>query len=412
MAVFPSRLDPANTPWMQTAGLRRILGVIKAGGGEARIVGGAVRDTLLGRPAGEVDLAVNLPPEKVIALLSAASVKTVPTGIDHGTITAVADHIGYEMTTLRRDIETDGRRAKVAFTDDWQEDAARRDFTFNALYADADGAIYDYFEGRSDLAAGHVRFIGDASERIKEDVLRILRFFRFFAWFGKGEADAAGLAACRALASSLPQLSAERVWREIVKLLAADNPATAWKLMQDSGVLAQVLPEADNLARLENLLVAEKKFEMPPSALTRLAALLPKDKKTADAVARRLKLSNREAEKLQILTVLPELLRGKLDPVPFRRAMYEYGADAARDAALLLAAEDRGADLEPALSAAAEWDKPAFPVGGDDIMKLGIPAGPKVGNILRPFEEWLAAQDFRPTREECLAEVKKQIVQL
>jgi poly(A) polymerase len=321
----------------------------------------------------------------------------------------VINHKGYELTTLRQDITTDGRRATVSFTDDWQADAARRDFTFNAIYVDSTGKIYDYFDGTTDLKSGQVRFIGKADERIREDVLRILRFFRFHAWFGKGEPDTDGLAACRDLAFLLPQLSVERVWREISKLLAADYPLASWALMEDNYVLTQILPEADNRARLALLLDAEKKFDVAPNSLVRLAALLPKDVVGVTHVAKRLKLSNRETETLQILATLPDKLKGKLDPVPFRRMLYTYGADAAHDAALLLIAEDRSADFGSVLASIRVWDKPLFPIQGADILKLGIPAGPKVGIMLRTIEEWWVLHDFRPTRDECLAEITRQL---
>lgn len=402
-------LDPAQHTWMRKEGLRCLLQTIKAGNGEARLVGGCVRDALLGRPVGDVDLAVNLPPEKVSDLLTQAGFKVVPTGIDHGTVTAVVDHKGYEITTLRYDIETDGRRAKVAFTDDWQADAARRDFTFNALYADADGKLYDYFSGREDLTAGHVRFIGDARARIQEDVLRILRFFRFYAWFGRGEPDREGLAACRELAALLPKLSVERVWKEISRLLASSNPLPSWQLMKEQGVLSHVLPEADNLPRLAALLNTEKKYEISSDALMRLAALLPKDEKLAGAIARRLKLSGKDAERLGSLVALPDQLRGRLDPVPFRRALYHYGVGPARDAAILLAADAPAMDLEPVLARAATWEKPVFPIQGNDILKLGIPAGPQVGEILQAVEEWWIGQDFRPNRAECLTEAQRDL---
>ncbi|HUY68864.1 MAG TPA: CCA tRNA nucleotidyltransferase [Alphaproteobacteria bacterium] len=410
--IRDSRLDPTRQEWLQAGGLRRIFAVIEAGGGRLRIVGGAVRDALLEKEIGEVDLACDLPPEKTAEILAKAGIKVAPTGIEHGTITAVVDHQGYEITALRRDIETDGRRAKVEFTDDWQADAARRDFTINAIYADADGTLYDYFGGRGDLAEGRVRFIGQAEARIREDVLRILRFFRFYAFFGRGDADAEGLRASAALAHLLPQLSAERVWREIGKLLAAENPAPSWRLMGANGVLAQVLPDAADVARLEGLLAAEKKYEVAGAAqagaaLTRLAALLPQDEAVAAQVAAKLKMARREAERVRLLAVLPARLRGRCDPLPLRCALYDYGADACRAAALLLAASDRGIDLDPVLAAAAAWDNPVFPLQGADILQLGVAPGPRVGEILRAVEEWWMARDFRPGKKECLDEAKR-----
>jgi len=402
---LPARLDPARQLWMNSEGVLRIFAAITQSGGKLRFVGGCVRDALLGKCVGDVDLACDLPPEKSVEIFKAANIKVSPTGIEHGTITAIADHKGYEITTLRRDVETDGRHAKVEFTGDWQADAARRDFTMNALYADPDGTVHDYFNGRDDLAKGLVRFIGSPEDRIKEDVLRILRFFRFHAWFGQGPADAAGLKACRDLAPSLPQLSVERVWREIAKLLAADNPAPAWRLMIDHQILPHILPEATNITRLENLLISEKKFENPTSNLARFAALLPQDAEAAGKIAQKLKLSNRETAHLQALATLPANLRGKLDPIPFRRMLYEYGPELCREAALLLAAEDRAADLEPALTTAAAWEKPVFPLKGEDLLKIGLAPGPKVGETLRALEEWWASRDFRPSRQECVAAI-------
>lgn len=403
MLAAMDHFDSAQHPWMHVEGLRRLMNAIKAGGGEARLVGGCVRDALLGRVVGEVDLAVNLTPDKVSKILNSAGLKVVPTGIDHGTVTAVADHKGYEITTLRSDVETDGRRAKVAFTDDWQTDAARRDFTFNALYADADGKIYDYFNGRDDLAANHVRFIGDARARIQEDVLRILRFFRFYAWFGKGNPNQDGLAACRDLANLIPQLSVERVWREVVKLLSAPNPLPAWILMKEQGILAYVLPEATDTERLKTLLETEKKYEVEPSPLLRLAALLPKDIKLAISMAQRLKFARKEADKLKTLLALPERLAGHLDPVPFRRALYEYGAEACYEAVLLLPDQN----LDRALELAATWEKPIFPLQGGDMLKLGLMPGPEVGAILKSVEEWWIERDFKPSRAECLREAQQ-----
>ncbi|MFY9287241.1 MAG: CCA tRNA nucleotidyltransferase [Alphaproteobacteria bacterium] len=403
------RLDPAQHPWLQKDALRCIFRAIRAAGGEARVVGGAVRDSLLGRPVNEFDMAVNLPPEKVMGALTAAKIKVVPTGIDHGTVTAVIDHKGYELTTLRHDLETDGRHAKVAFTDDWQADAARRDFTMNALYVDEAGKIYDYFDGRKDLKEGRVRFIGEARARIQEDHLRILRFFRFYSCYGKGAADEIGLVASKELASLIPTLSAERIWREVIKLLGAGNPLPTWKLMIDNDVLSYTLPQALNISRLENLLALEKQHDREPSALVRLAALLPKDAKAASTVAEEMKLSKREAETLQILAILPDQLKGKLDPVPFRSKLYEHGVEVTEEAALLLATEDRSADIKTALEVASLWDSPSLPIQGEDILRLGVAAGPKVGQILRHVEAWWMIEDFRPNRDECLSEARKHI---
>jgi len=392
-------VTPGLSPTQQTQILpppvQRLMKALHEAGGEARVVGGAVRDVLLGRKVGDIDLAANLPPEQVMEILAQHKIKTVPTGLAHGTITAVVDHVGYEITTLRRDVETDGRHARVAFTDDWREDAARRDFTFNALYADSAGQLYDYFDGMKDAQAGHVRFIGEAQARIREDVLRILRFFRFYAWFGKEAADVEGLAACRELAALIPRLSVERIAREVIKLLAAENPVPSWRLMSDSGVTPYFLVEATNLMRLQALVDNEKQYDEPPLALARLAALLPQDEVVALSVAKRLKLSKRESEKLCVLAKLPTLMRDH----PLRRLLYHYGAENCC-AALFL----HGENMAQALGTLAAWENPVFPIKGEDIVKQGIPASPRIGDILRAVEEWWIAGDFRAGREACLAQ--------
>ncbi len=373
-------------------------------GGEARIVGGAVRDALLGRAVHEIDFASSLPPEVVSAALVKAGYKAVPTGIEFGTITAVIDGKGYEITTLRHDVETDGRHAVVAYTDDWQADAARRDFTMNALYLDAQGKLYDYCNGQKDTEQGRVRFIGKAEERIREDVLRILRFFRFFAWFGKGEADAEGLAACRDLAHLVPQLSVERVWREIGKLLAAPEPAVAWRLIVEHKILVGVLLEASDVTRLQFLVTVEKQNKFDASSLRRLAALVPPQ--AADSIVERLKLSKREAKKLAALCVLPTQLQGKLDVRSLRRALYDFGVEDCMDAVLLIAAAHPPTDIKSALATIAAWESPVFPLQGQDLLQLGMKPGPEVGNLLRTIEQAWIDSDFRLTRDDLLQQAK------
>ncbi|MDE1901676.1 MAG: CCA tRNA nucleotidyltransferase [Alphaproteobacteria bacterium] len=387
-------LAPPQRDLILTPAVRRIMDALRHSGGEARIVGGAVRDIVMNRAAGDIDMAATLPPQQVMDILAAHGIKSVPTGLAHGTVTAVIDHKGYEITTLRRDVATDGRHADVAFTTDWRADAARRDFTFNALYADGDGAVYDYFNGIDDARAGRVRFIGDASARIREDVLRILRFFRFYAWFGRGDADPDALAACRALAALMPRLSAERVARETLKLLAAPDPAPAWQLMMECGVTRAFTPEAADVARLRHLLAKNA----PPDALLRLAALLPPDDKTATAVAARLKLSTRDGDALRAYATLPAQLRGHLDPIPLRRILYRHNPDHCRAALALL--DD---PLDAACQTIGAWENPAFPVKGEDLLKLGVQPGPRMGDILRETEQWWIMSDFRPDRAACLA---------
>lgn len=403
------KLDIEKNPWMKDAGLLSILNAISNAGGEARFVGGAVRDALLGRDVGDVDLAVNLSPDKVTEALNVVGIKAVPTGIDHGTITAVADHKGYELTTLRHDVETDGRRAKVAFTDDWQADASRRDFTFNAIYADADGKLYDYFGGIEDLLAGRVRFIGKAESRIREDILRILRFFRFLAWYGKGTADSDALRACERLSPLLPQLSVERVWKEIGKLLLAPNAAMACRLMVENDILQQILPDAFYIDQFEKLIDLEKLYGASDS-VRRLASLFSSDDLSAlQKVARNLHMSKRETEKLKTMTILSLKIDDDIDRLTLRHMLYQYGVENVRDALLLAKTYGAGFSLDVAFKTTNEWESPVFPIGGKDIIKFGVKSSPRLGNILSSVEDWWKKNDFQPNRDECLVEAKRQI---
>src|SRR6185503_18082374 len=246
--------------WMTDKASRAVMSALK---GDARFVGGCVRDTILKRPIGDIDIATPLFPEEIMRRLAAAKIKAVPTGIAHGTITAVTEKRPYEITTLRRDVETFGRQARVAFSADWKEDSARRDFTMNALYLDGEGEVFDYHDGIKDLRAGKVRFVGNPATRIREDVLRLLRFYRFNAWYGKGEADAAARAACRASTPLLPTLSGERVQAELLKLLGASDPLPSLSMMQEDGVLQRILPKTRDLDVVARLV----KIEAKPDAL-------------------------------------------------------------------------------------------------------------------------------------------------
>jgi poly(A) polymerase len=370
-------------PWQQREGMNALLAALDSKAGATRYVGGCVRDTLLGLPVSDVDLATRLAPEEVMARLARARIKAVPTGIAHGTVTAVVAGKPVEVTTLRRDVATDGRRATIAYTDDWREDAARRDFTINALFADpVTLAVHDYFGGEADLAERRVRFIGDPLTRIAEDHLRILRFFRFFARFGAGEADGEGLAACAARANDLMALSRERIADELTKLLALPAPVAAMRLMVERGILKPVLPEiaAEGVERLARLVEREEQAGAAPHPLRRLAALLPPDPDVAVAVARRLRLSNRGAKRLAAAAALatdgdgPELLA------------YRIGADEAADRILL-------GDGDPkAVAALAGWQRPRLRVGGGDLIAMGLEAGPVVARTLQAIErEWAEA---------------------
>lgn len=351
--------------------------VVAALGGEVRLVGGVVRDTLAGQVTKDIDLATPLLPERVIEKLSAARIKCVPTGLAHGTVTAVVEGRPFEITTLRRDVSTDGRRATVTFTDDWQEDAARRDFTINALYADPyTGDIQDYFGGVADLKAGIVRFIGEPLTRIAEDHLRILRFFRFNARFGKGVPHAESIAACRVRANDLMALSRERIAMELLAILALPNPAEAIALMIGNGIFVPVLPEITTAASLVRLLEREQTIAAEPNALRRLAALLPANPGLAEEIANRLRLSNAERKHLMTLAA-----RSADDDVNPKALAYRLGVESAVDR-LLLGTGDAATILG--------WTPPKFPLTGGSIVARGIQAGPEVARVLQAAErQWI-----------------------
>ena len=378
MAVTePETLPPAE--WMTRPGLDRIAAALGAGEGAARYVGGAVRDTLLGLPVSDIDVATIHPPHEVVRRLQAAGIKAVPTGIAHGTITAVADGTVVEVTTLRRDVTTDGRHAEVAFTDDWQADAARRDFTMNALYADmATHRLHDYFGGIADLRAGRVRYIGDPLRRIAEDHLRILRFFRFLARFGDTP-DAAGLDACIARANDLMALSRERIADELLKLLVARDAVAVLRLMTAHAIWSPVLPEIDTAAveRLAALVAAEAAAGIAPDPIRRLAALL--DARNAEGVTARLKLSNAQRKRIAIAL-------GHDTGTPLALG-YRLGVEGAVDR-LLLAGDHQAAAL------VAAWQRPTLPLSGGSLVERGLARGPDVAKALRQVEEQWIAEGF------------------
>lgn len=371
------RLDAES--WRNKRGVDRILKALESARGMTRYVGGAVRDELLGLPISDIDFATRLRPEQVIERLEAAHIKAVPTGIDHGTITAVADGQPAEVTSLRADVSTDGRRATVAFTDDWMADASRRDFTINALYADPEtGEIHDYFGGLDDLQARRVRFIGDPLTRIAEDHLRILRFFRFHARFGRGEPDTAALNACTARANDLMALSRERIADEILKLLAFADPAATVARMIARGILRPVLPEIESAERLELLIAAEAQAGLEPDPLRRLAALLPQDPDAAEKIATRLKLSNKARKRIGLAASMD--LSDSPQPLA-----YWLGTESAQDR-LLLANRPQDA------AALTDWPVPRMPISGGQLIKRGLREGPLVAKALQEIERrWVAA---------------------
>lgn len=396
--------------WMTATAAATVMSALNGDGGTARFVGGAVRDALIGRAVSDVDLATDLKPDAVTTRLQAAGVTVVPTGLRHGTVTAVTGGRHFEITTLRVDVETDGRHARVAFGADWQGDAERRDFTMNALYLDADGTLYDPAGGRADLDAGRIRFVGDPARRIAEDYLRVLRFFRFQAHFGRVPPDATALDACRSAAPKLATLSAERIRVELLKLLAAPDPTPTVRLMAELGIFAPILPEATKIDRLAGLIAAERALAEPGDVLRRLAALLETD--DARAVADRLRLSNAEIDRLaDALDPAPQP-RPDLAPAAVRAEVYRGGALRFIDRLLLVAAlspePQRFAGLLPIVRA---FDKPKLPVAGRDLVALGVPRGPPVGKLLRRLEERWIAGDFTEDRDALLVWARTQASQ-
>lgn len=366
-----------SAPWLRDAPSAALFAALD---GQARFVGGAVRDALIGRPVVDIDVATPLPPDQVLARLERAGIRAIPTGLAHGTVTAVPDRRSYEVTSLRRDVETDGRHAVVAFTEDYAVDAARRDFTMNALYADPDGTLFDPVGGVDDLMAGRVRFIGDPAARIAEDYLRVLRFFRFHAWYGRTEPEQEALDACRDAAPKLQRLAGERVWAELRRLLAAPDPRPALAMMAAAGVLEAVLPGAA-LAGLDTLLPREPR----PSSLRRLAAL--------GAETGHLKLSRAEAERLAAIAAI-----GVSDDADWV-LLKHHGRDAVIDGAIL-------AGRPQLRETATHWNDPRLPVTGEDVLAAGVPPGPEVGRILAGLERRWFEDGAKADRDVCLQWLK------
>lgn len=399
--------------WMTRPETRAVMEALAAGGKPARFVGGCVRDALLGRGVADVDIATEEPPECVVDLLEAGGIRALPTGIEHGTITAISGGIPHEVTTLRHDVETHGRHATVAFTDDWAADAARRDFTLNALYADADGTLYDPVGGIADLTAGRIRFVGDARTRIEEDVLRLLRYFRFYAWYSQTAPDREALAACGALAPRIATLSVERVWSELRRLLLAPDPARVLDLMADHHVLEYVLPEAALRDRLAALTRLEAKRHVTPDAIRRLAAAMESDAAGARALAIRLRMATVDARRLETLVAPSVRPRGGADDTANRVALYRLGEDAYGDLTLIGAAGDAVGEAagevgsekdiwDAVLSLPARAPVPSFPLAGRDIRAAGIDEGPRIGALLEDIESWWIDGGFAADRAQCL----------
>ncbi len=378
--------------WLTAPASRTVLGALGSAGATPRFVGGCVRDGLLGRLSADLDIAIDQLPEDNIRLLEEHGIKVIPTGLKHGTVTALVARQKFEVTTLRVDVENFGRHARVAFTEDWRLDAARRDFTINAIYADGDGHLYDPAGGQADLAAGRVRFVGDAAQRIAEDKLRILRFFRFQALFGQGAADLDALAACAAAAPGIDDLSGERVRDEIFKLLAAPDPLPCLELMARAGVLPHILPAGFNL---DHLATADS------DPLRRLSAVATGGDQAVQAIGQRLRLSARQIQRLGFLMAPPARLTATMDRATLRQLLYDHGVERISDLAL----QQGVPELLPRIQEAAP---PPFPLTGRDALEIGMRPGPGVGEALRALEDAWQANDFAASRDELLAELAQR----
>lgn len=420
MPLIPDASHPTGKlppdAWLSEPDTVAVVSALTAEGEDVRFVGGCVRDTLARRPVGDIDIATPDRPDKVIELLNASAIRAVPTGIDHGTVSAITDTRTFEITTLRSDVETDGRHAKVVFTDDWVEDAKRRDFTINAMSATPDGDVFDPFEGIGDLAHGRIRFVGLAHERVEEDYLRILRFFRFYGSFGRPPIDTDALAACRIGAEGLKGLSGERIRDELFKILVVPEPADIVIRMRGEGVLERILPEAGevNTLRLVNWLEtrAAKLGSIAPNAVRHLASLLDVRDVDIGVLATRLKLSNRERSRLADLQAPQNTVSPDMGMLAEKKMLRRHGTELFSDLVLLgwareMAAEprlprERKESWLRMLEGAETWCPPVFPLTGRDVRAMGIAEGPLIGELLTRVEQWWENGDYKAGRQACL----------
>lgn len=391
--------------WLSACAVQTVLAMLNADGEQARIVGGAVRNHLMGMAVGDIDIATTCLPQTVIARAHAAGLKAVPTGVEHGTVTVIADHQGFEVTTLRADTQTDGRHAVVEFGRDWSVDASRRDFTINALYADADGTIFDPLGGFGDIEKRHVRFIGEASDRVAEDHLRILRFFRFFAWYGHGRPDGAGLRACVRARDELTSLSAERVWAEMRKLLAAPDPSRALLWMRQSGALSIVLPQSEKwgIDHIHGLIAAERAFEWQADAILRLLVIVPlRDDRLRD-IAKQWKVANAVRDRMVAIAVSADVT-ADMDDKALARLLYRGDEMAIAERLKIMIARlwpdhESAAALAAKLDFLAAWERPVFPIKGKDLTELGVSSGPEMGSHLKAMEKAWVESDFSLSKD-------------
>ena len=409
--------------WLTAPETRAVMEALTAYGADARFVGGCVRDALSNRPVSDIDIATPDTPETVIQLLQSVGIRAIPTGIEHGTITAVINDKTFEITTLRRDVKTDGRHAVVEFTDDWLEDAKRRDFTINTLSATLDGDVYDPGSAISDLSYGWVKFVGRASERIAEDHLRILRFYRLYGTFTQSYVDIDAVAACRAAAPELRNLSGERIRQELLKILLVAHPEEVILRMRGDHVLDYILPEVGNI----NILRLVNWFEtraikidgIEPDAIRHLGAVVETDRAGAKAISERLKLSGRDARRLADLCDPPVVVNPDMGELAENRALRKFGHALVKDLALINWAREmadnprlpreRKEAWVALLEKCQSWQDPEFPISGRDVLSLGIARGPAVGEVLDRVEEWWENGNYRADRQACLERLEKEV---
>nr|WP_277348891.1 CCA tRNA nucleotidyltransferase [Sneathiella limimaris] len=384
--------------WLLYPESQELLACLEGAGGEGRFVGGCVRDALLGIVSEDLDICTSLPPDEVMYALKEEGIRVLPTGLKHGTVTAMLGERRFEVTTLREDVETYGRHAEVRFTDDWQEDAARRDFTFNALYMEGDGTLHDYFGGLADLERGLVRFIGDPVERIKEDYLRILRYFRFLGRFSGTIFDQRSMEACRTERSGIRQLSAERIAKEILTLLATDDPSFAVEKMIETEVWAQVFKSPANWIRFQGLMRTQLRR---PDPILRLAALIAGELPDPSFMRHGLRLSNRQMKRLEALWTYRDLAT---DSRPFEEQIYRLGRDTYYDQVSLLIADDPdNPHWKLQQEEGMKWQMPEFPVSGQDLLETGLAAGPEIGIKLKELEQFWIDEKFQPSKSDLLS---------
>jgi len=411
MTTAPKSL--ADAPWLRADAVQAVFAALARDGDDVRIVGGAVRNALLGVDVGDIDFATTAPPDVVTARAEAAGIKAVPTGVEHGTLTLVIDGRGYEVTTLREDIKTDGRRAVVRFGRDWIADARRRDFTVNALYADAAGVVFDPLGGYGDLTQGRIRFIGDPEERIAEDRLRILRFFRFHAQYGKGELDRVGLSASIRGRFGICSLSAERIGREMRELAVAGGAPAVVTTMQDCGILPIVLGGIGYLAPFHRLIAFEKASATVPAAPLRLAALGCRIEEDVLRLTERLRLTNAERDRMRTAVGSIQMFFCLPDRRQARKILYRLGGQAYRDGLALAFAWGEGSADDSFwrdLSALpGEWQVPAFPLAGRDVIAETRMRGPAVGALLTKLEQWWVDNDFLPDEDALRSRLQQMI---